>query len=64
MLMIIPRFLRGTHVTHKQIQMDRARRVKVEASEPQAIHLDGEIFATDARKFEVSIIPDALRVRV
>jgi YegS/Rv2252/BmrU family lipid kinase len=64
MLMIIPRFLRGTHVTHKQIQMDRARRVKVETSDPQAIHLDGEIFATDAQKFEISIIPDILRLRV
>ena len=64
MLMVIPRFMRGTHVTHKQIQMDRARRVKVEAPHPQVIHLDGEIFATDAIQFEVSIIPGALRVRV
>jgi diacylglycerol kinase (ATP) len=64
MLLIIPRFMRGTHVTHKKVQMDRARRVTVEAPLPQAIHLDGEIFATDARQFEVSVVPGALRVRV
>lgn len=64
MLRVIPRFMRGTHVTHKQIQMDRAHRVTVEAPVPQAIHLDGEIFATDARQFEISVIRGALRVRI
>lgn len=64
MLMVIPRFMRGTHVTHRQIRMDRARRVAVEASMPRAIHLDGEIFATDARQFEVRVIPGALPLRV
>ncbi len=64
MVAIIPRFMRGTHVTHKKIHMDRARQVKVEAPVPQAIHLDGEIFATDARQFDITLIPGALRVRV
>ncbi|UCC62950.1 MAG: diacylglycerol kinase family lipid kinase [Anaerolineae bacterium] len=64
MLMIIPRFMRGTHVTHKQVQMDRARRVRVESPIQRPIHLDGEIFATDARQFEIRVIPGALRVRV
>jgi len=63
-LMVLPRFIRGTHVTHQQIQMDRVRRVVVDAPVPLAIHLDGEIFATDARRFEISVIPGALRVRV
>jgi diacylglycerol kinase (ATP) len=63
-LMIIPRFMRGTHVTHREVQMARARRVKVESPVPLAVHLEGESFATDAREFEFSIIPAALRLRV
>jgi len=64
MLAIIPRFMRGTHEGHKQVQMDRARRVSIETAVPQAIHVDGEIFATDARQFEITILPGALRVSV
>jgi YegS/Rv2252/BmrU family lipid kinase len=64
MLMILPSFMRGTHVTHKKIQMDRARKITMEAPVPQAIHTDGEIFATDARQCEVTVIPRALRLRV
>jgi YegS/Rv2252/BmrU family lipid kinase len=64
MLAIIPRFMRGTHESHKQVEMARARRVAVEAPVPMAIHLDGEIFATDARQFEIGVLPRALRVRV
>ncbi len=64
MLLIIPRFIKGAHETHQQVEMARAQRVVVEAPVPQPIHLDGEIFATDARNFEVRIIPGALRVRV
>ncbi len=63
-LMVIPRFMRGTHVTHKQVQMRRARRVTVESPIPLAVHIDGESFATDVRQFEVSVVPDALRLRV
>ena len=64
MLLIIPRFIKGTHTSHHQIEMTRARRIVVESPTPQPIHLDGEIFATDARNFEVRIILGALRVRV
>lgn len=64
MLMIIPRFMRGTHVTHPKVQMDRARHVTVESPIPLAIHLDGEVFATAACQFEVSVLPGALRLRV
>jgi len=64
MLLVIPRFMRGSHETHPKVHMDRARHVTVEAPVPQVIHLDGEIFATDARNFEVRVIPGALRVRV
>jgi len=64
MLMVIPRFMRGTHVTHREVQMERARRVKVESPVPVAVHVEGESFATDAREFEFTIVPGALRLRV
>jgi YegS/Rv2252/BmrU family lipid kinase len=61
-LSVLPRFVRGTHVTHPQVQMERARQVKVESSLPLAIHLEGESFATDAREFELSVIPGSLKL--
>jgi diacylglycerol kinase family enzyme len=63
-LMVIPRFMRGTHVTHREVQMARARRVKVQSPVPLAVHVEGESFATDAREFEFNIVPGALRLRV
>ncbi len=64
MLRIIPQFMRGVHEAHEQVSMERARRVTVRADAPQVIHVDGEIFATDAVEFEVSVMPGALRVMV
>ena len=64
LLRIIPQFMRGVHEAHEQVSMERARRVTVRADAPQVIHVDGEIFATDAVEFEVSVMPGALRVMV
>jgi YegS/Rv2252/BmrU family lipid kinase len=64
MLRAVPSFMRGEQESNPQVQLERARHVMVEASAPQVIHLDGEIFATDARRFEVSVVPGVLRVRV
>lgn len=63
-LMVIPRFMRGTHVTHNQVQMELARRVAVESPVPLDVHIDGESFATDVRQLEVNIVPGALPLRV
>jgi YegS/Rv2252/BmrU family lipid kinase len=63
-LMVLPRFMRGTHVTHPQVQMRRARNIQVQSSMPLAIHLDGESFATDAQAYEYTIEPDVLELRV
>jgi YegS/Rv2252/BmrU family lipid kinase len=64
MLMVIPRFVRGTHVTHPQVRMTRARQVSVESPAPLAIHLDGEIFASDARQIQVRLLPSALQLKL
>lgn len=63
-LLVLPRFMRGTHVSHPQVQMDRAQRVVVTSPLPLTIHLDGEIFATAAREFEFSVVPGVVKVRV
>jgi diacylglycerol kinase (ATP) len=63
-LRVIPRFMRGTHVTHPQVQMELAQRVKVESPVPLNVHIDGESFATDVRQFEVSVVPRALQIKV
>jgi YegS/Rv2252/BmrU family lipid kinase len=63
-LKILPRFVRGTHVTHQQVKMERARQVSVESTLPRVIHLDGEIFATDASRFKIRVVPGALCLRI
>jgi len=64
MLLVLPRFMRGTHVTHPQVRMDRAQQITVESPASLPIHLDGEIFATDARQIEVGVVVGALRLKL
>lgn len=64
MLALIPRFMRGTHVTDRRVTMRRASRVSLQCETPIAIHADGEIFSTGSRQIEMAILPEALSVIV
>jgi YegS/Rv2252/BmrU family lipid kinase len=56
-----PKIYRGTHVSHAKVEIVRARELRVEASSPLPIVLDGEQPGTTPVRFEV--VPGALRIR-
>ena len=57
-----PKIYRGTHVAHHKVEIVRARELRVDATPPLPIVLDGEQPGTTPVRFEV--VPSALRVRV
>lgn len=62
MLGMIPRFLKGTHVGHKDITIKAARHVIVSSADPLYLHVDGEILCPVAHRVEAQIIPGCLRM--
>ncbi len=57
-----PKIYRGRHVGHPKVEIVRARELRVDASSPLPIVLDGEQPGTTPVRFE--LVPRALRVRV
>lgn len=61
-LRILGMVSKGQHVTQPEVQMRRVRSIVLESQEPVFAHLDGEVMK--ASRFDVKILPGALRVRV
>jgi diacylglycerol kinase (ATP) len=59
---LIPHFMRGTHVDKPPVTMLRCKRVVVTCDSGLAVHVDGEIYAEAARRLEIEILPQQLRV--
>jgi len=60
---LIPRFMNGSHVSHPKCTMLQGRKVTVSSPIGLAAHIDGEIYATAAKQFEMEILPARLWVR-
>lgn len=64
-LRLLPRVMKGTHITSPHIKMLRHRQVTIQSDAPLAIHTDGEIFARlqdNVRQVTISCMPAALRL--
>jgi len=62
-LRMIPEFMRGTHSRHTQVvQTARARHVVIDIDGTLPSHVDGEIYGVGARHYEMTILPQRLRV--
>ncbi len=59
-LSLLPRFLNGTHVGHKPIEMRRGRHIVLESDAELYAHVDGEIYS--AQRLDFQILPSALWV--
>jgi YegS/Rv2252/BmrU family lipid kinase len=59
---LIPHFMRGTHVDKPPVTMLRCKRAVVACESGLAVHVDGEIYAEAARRLEIEILPQRLRV--
>lgn len=59
---VLPRVMRGTHLTHPQIHAVRGHEVRVQWSDPVVGHVDGEVFERTADTFAVELRAAALAV--
>jgi YegS/Rv2252/BmrU family lipid kinase len=62
MVSFLPRFMRGTHVTDPAITMTQGRKVIVVSDSPWAAQADGEIYGVGARRYEIELFPQCLRL--
>ncbi len=64
-LALLPRVMRGTHITSPHVALFRSRVVRLTASEPVPIHVDGEIYAAPGdgvTRLTVECLSNALRI--
>lgn len=61
-LSMIPRFMKGTHLSDESIESYRARHVIVASEGPLYLHMDGEIVCDFAHRVEARVIPGCLEV--
>ena len=63
MFWLLPQVMRGTHLSHTQfVTAARTASLVMEAPDGVPVHLDGELFRSDARRLEVSVLPRRLTV--
>jgi diacylglycerol kinase (ATP) len=63
-LRMIPRFIRGSHVGHGLVQMQRGQHIVVDICGQQPVHVDGEIFTEHAGWLKIEVLPRHLWVTV
>ena len=61
-LRLVPKLMRGTHVTEPVLRMLRARRLVIESDQPLVVEADGELPPKRSRRLEIEVVPRALRV--
>lgn len=62
MLAMVPRFMKGTHLSHKLVEVKHSRHVVIRSEDPLYIHVDGEILCDEAHCIEARLIPSSLRM--
>ncbi len=62
LIRLLPRVLKGKHLSAPGVQLLRGRRVTVRSEEPLAIHADGEVVAEWVQELEIEVLPGKLTV--
>ncbi len=62
MLALVPRFMRGTHLSHRAVSTLKGHRIEVRSEDPLYFHVDGEILVDHAHHVQIEIVPAALRM--
>lgn len=62
LLRVLPHVMRGTHTRLPEVEIRRARRVRVTSPAPLPMHADGEIFGEAVHDVEIEILPGRLTV--
>lgn len=61
-LKLIPRVMRGRHLTQRGVALHQGSRVVITSEDPLPIHADGEIIGEGVREIELRMLPGRLRV--
>ncbi|MBM3128367.1 MAG: diacylglycerol kinase family lipid kinase [Chloroflexi bacterium] len=61
-LSLLPKVMRGTHIYDSRVRYVKAARIVIESRDPLVIEADGEIPFIGARRAEIEILPQHLRV--
>lgn len=59
---LIPRVMRGRHLTARGVELHRGTRVQISSDDPLPIHADGEIVARQVRELDVELLAGRLTV--
>jgi YegS/Rv2252/BmrU family lipid kinase len=65
MLQMLPKVMRGTHVTSRHVTMRRSHSIKLASDMALPVHIDGEIFAhpdDNVRTLNITSLPAAVRI--
>ncbi len=63
MFWLLPHVIRGTHISKtRYVTATRTPSLELEAPGGVPVHLDGEVFRTDARRLEIRVLPKRLSV--
>jgi YegS/Rv2252/BmrU family lipid kinase len=62
MVAFVPKFMRGTHTTDRDITMKRGMRITVDSGSPWVSQIDGEIYGVGAQHYTVEVLPQRLRL--
>jgi YegS/Rv2252/BmrU family lipid kinase len=63
-LMALPKVMKGTHGSMREVRLVRAREITIRCDEPLVMHLDGELRAPGIRECTVTVEPGRLPVLV
>lgn len=63
-LSLLPKVMKGTHVSDPRVQMAQSSRVVIESREPIMFETDGEISFVGAHRLDIRILPKRLRMFV
>ncbi|MFH1085929.1 MAG: YegS/Rv2252/BmrU family lipid kinase, partial [Chloroflexota bacterium] len=62
MLVLLPRVMAGTHLSHPRVSEIKARHIVVRSERPMALHMDGETPRPSVRTVDVQVVPGVLRL--
>jgi diacylglycerol kinase (ATP) len=62
LLQLLPHVMRGTHTRLPEVQVHRARNVRIESADPLPVHADGEILGDAIHELEMELLPGRLTV--
>lgn len=62
MLALVPRFLKGTHLSHPAVSARSIQSLTISSAAPLYAHVDGEILAEEAHHIAIHVVPQSLRL--